>query len=214
MRPPKGGNIKSGICRNNEYLNPDNGEIGPCPKCASGEIQRVNVQRLSDFKCSECGAKLEPVKGGLPKWLIPVCVAGVLAIGGGGALIYNQMSEPATENPGGGPTGDTEEETDSTTTETDSCGVDSTTTPPKQDPPKPQPLPVFGGAAVLSADRTTITFNRDYVLDLHTNDGEELYISRGDKIRGVKIENGRLLSGEYFTPTGEARYLSGLNNRL
>ncbi len=61
-RPIEKGNIKKGICENHKYYNADTGETGDCPKCASREIQSVNIKRLSDFRCSQCGERLTIVK--------------------------------------------------------------------------------------------------------------------------------------------------------
>lgn len=212
IRPPKGGNMKRGICCNQEYLDPDTGKTGPCPKCASGEIQHVNVQRLSDFKCSVCGSRLKAAKPETP-WKIIITVACILALGGG---IWAWLNSSDSESPS------------EINQLADTVISDSIVTSPaekdvvKEDtaekdtviPSTPRPRPVFGGAAFLSADRSVITFKRAYNLDLHTMDGETLYVYPGDKIRGAKIINGRLVSGEYVSRDGEERYLSGLNNKL
>lgn len=100
MRPAKGGNIKCGVCRNQEYLNPDNGQTGPCPKCASGEIQRVDVKRLSDFKCSVCGSKLEPVKTGPDPKVIGLGVVGVLAVAAGAYFAFGRSGNAEEVVPG------------------------------------------------------------------------------------------------------------------
>jgi len=201
---------------------------GGCPKALSKEIQEADPV---NFVCSHCGKPLRKVskvkeppipwwKRPENRWKVILIIIAILAVLGGGAvLLYNQQAgSPNTEPEVGDTTIVDSVEIDSTTVTTpvdDTVEPGPDTTPPIiEQPVRPQPRPVFGGAATLSADGSTITFKQDYVLDLHTNDGDELYISRGDKIRGAKIQNGRLLSGEYVSTAGEERYLSGLNNKL
>ncbi len=212
MRPSTGGNIKQGICRNTEYLDPDKGTTGPCPKCASGEIQKVNVQRLSDFKCSVCGSKLEPVKTGLPKWLIPACVALVVFIGGGIFLAINSDKTTSTKDPDEV----VEQPVDTIDHQpTDSVGPGK---PGGEDPgdqaPPTTPRLVLGGAATLSTDGKTLTFNKRYILDLQSVDDETLTIYPNDKIVDANIINGVLRGGNFVSKSGDERYLSGIEVKL
>lgn len=216
LRPPTGGNIKQGICRNTEYLDPDKGTTGPCPKCASGEIQKVNVQRLSDFKCSVCGSKLEPVKAGMPKWLIPACIALVLIIGCGIFWAINSDT-PAPET--------TYEEVETTDCVPDktipTVQTDSTESYDKVEvandakrTTQPETRKVLGGAATLSADGKTITFTKKYVLDLQSIDDETLTFYPNDKIIDAIIVNGYLRGGNYVSTSGEEQYLSAFEVKL
>lgn len=66
-RRPSNVKLRKGICDNHQFENPDTGEVGDCPACASGKVISVNVERLSDFKCPECGGRLKPApKAPLP----------------------------------------------------------------------------------------------------------------------------------------------------
>lgn len=79
-RPEPKGKMKIGICENHNYTDPKTDDTGDCPKCASGERIKVEVKRISDFRCPVCGEKLTPVKTGVPKWVWLVGAAVVSAI--------------------------------------------------------------------------------------------------------------------------------------
>lgn len=260
-RPVGKGNIKKGVCKNNNYLNPDTGETGDCPKCASGEVQAVNVVRLSDFKCSVCGQRLTKIEDPWWKKALKYGVPAAIIIGGGLAFMGGDeevVTPPPTEEAkidvAPATVSDTVGKTvalsatvspvdariawassDDKVATVDSNGVvtllkqgevtitgalnDSvnaiskiTVVEKKAETTPNEPKNVLGGAASISG--STITFHRGYSLDLHTFDGERLYISRGDRIIEAKIQNGRLMSGILVTTTGEERYLSGLNSAL
>lgn len=224
MRPPKGGNIKKGICENHQYLNPDTGETGDCPKCASGEIQSVNVQRLSDFRCSVCGTKLVPVKEKNKKPLIIAAVILVLALGG--ILLYwlnNRDTKPADEPIEEPPVTIVEEQTEGT----DSLTVEEPQTEPEQiEEPTQEPddagaepqaaRTVLGGAAKLVKESgyTTIVFLRDYSLDLGKSDGRKLQIRKGESIERADIRHNVLRGGDYINLNKVEVNLSGLNVKL
>lgn len=74
------GKLRKGVCENHQYENPDTGEVGDCPKCSSGELQRVNVERLSDFKCDVCGGRLKVVKASFP-WIALLIAIVILCVG-------------------------------------------------------------------------------------------------------------------------------------
>ncbi len=236
MRPPKGGNIKRGVCQNHSYLNPDTGETGDCPKCASGEVQSVNVQRLSDFKCSVCGAKLTPVKSGMSgrtKGLLFGAV-GLVLVGGGIFWGHNSGSGGQVSGEGVDTTGiDTVSTIDpqgiDTLTAPDDTQTSDTTTAVAEDPkvqesekvakdPEPAPAPssVLGGVATIEKGNgyTTITFRRDYALDLGKSDGSKLYIQSGDRIERADIRHNVLRGGDFVSRSGENRPLRGLNVKL
>lgn len=226
MRPPKGGNIKKGICENHQYLNPDTGETGDCPKCASGEIQSVNVQRLSDFRCSVCGAKLVPVKEKNKKPLIIAVIIAVLAAGG--ILVYwlnNRDTKPAEPPIAEPPAIIVNENTE----DTDSISVEEPVAEPEQvteeeSEPEPEavdPEPdgaqtVLGGAAKLVKESgyTTIVFLRDYSLDLGKSDGRKLQIRKGESIERADIRHNVLRGGDYIKLNKVEENLSGLNVKL
>lgn len=81
LRPDTQGKLRKGVCENHQYSNPDTGEVGDCPGCASGKIQAVNVQRLSDFKCDVCGGRLTPIKTSFPTKIISFIICGLIVIG-------------------------------------------------------------------------------------------------------------------------------------
>ena len=81
LRPDTQGKLRKGVCENHQYSNPDTGEVGDCPECASGKIQAVNIQRLSDFKCDVCGGRLTPVKNAFPTKPILLALSGFILLG-------------------------------------------------------------------------------------------------------------------------------------
>lgn len=219
MRPPKGGNIKRGVCENHSYLNPDTGETGDCPKCASGEVQSVNVQRLSDFKCSVCGSKLKPVKSGPPIKLIAIIAAIVVVLGGGGFAIYKGLSGSK----------------ESTGIDTDTATIDTITVTPEPEsivePPvgpegiteqpeksKPQgetPKPETPKSKKIQIPFGTysgpdngldgeIKVTRAYSLDLHNAAHETIELQPGDVITKTKFKDGELKGG-YWQRGSEGR---------
>lgn len=56
----------------------------------------------------------------------------------------------------------------------------------------------------------TITVSGSHTIDLKKASGETVTVNRGDKIVGVKMENGRLRQGEIHFADGTRKYLSGL----
>ena len=56
----------------------------------------------------------------------------------------------------------------------------------------------------------TITVTSTHTIDLKKASGETVTVNRGDKIVGVKMENGRLRQGEIHFADGTRKYLSGL----
>lgn len=236
-RPAARGNLKKGICQNHNYTNPDTGETGDCPKCASGEVQTVNVQRLSDFKCSECGSKLTPVKEKGKGKLIAIIAAAIVAVGAAVAFLIPKggdkepTSEPGAETPVALQDTlkqDTSVEVDTIAQPADTIAsetVEETVVSPKEEP-KPEPKAkaepqsanksVLGGAAVLinEGGYKTLKFKRGYDLDLGKSDGAALHISAGDEIYNAHIVHNVLRGGQYKNSAGTERGLSGLNVKL
>lgn len=230
---PAGKNIKKGICQNHKYYNPDTGETGDCPKCASGEVQFVNVQRLSDFKCDVCGSKLLQVKDGPSKKLIGIiAVVVVLAIailGFSLGWFGSSSEEPAAPVQ---PIEAVEEPTDSvapadtvTAAPVEEVKEAEPEKKPVSEPAKTDPSPtnntpasksVLGGAATLISQggATMVKFNRSYTLDLGKSDGSTLQIAPGDVIERAQIHNNTLRGGNYRSTSGEEKYLKGLNVKL
>lgn len=237
-RPAAKGNIKTGICENHQYLNPDTGETGDCPKCASGEHLKVNVQRLSDFRCPVCGGKLTPVKQGPPlKWIgIGVGAAAVVALVVALAIPKgDHKADEGTEPPA------VVQPIDSDSLRAAQATEDSLKTiakPPVEEPatdgakvkeggksgnggdvtppPASRSKSVLGGAATLVKENgyTTIRFNRSYTLDLGKTDGSTLNVGPGDEIYMANVRNGILYGGQYKSQAGQEKALSGLKVRL
>lgn len=224
-RPAKGGNIKKGICQNHSYLNPDTGETGDCPKCASGEVISVNVQRLSDFRCPVCDSKLTPYKEkNNKKLIIGVASAAVVAA----SVLIGVGLNSGTNDPE--PVADGTDTTEVVVPEpVDSIApVDTVTAPPVAEPepapaPEPQPQPkaagqqtVLGGAALLidEGGYKTLRFKRDYTLDLGKADGSTLLIRAGEEIYNAHISHNRLQGGNYKNLAGEEQGIHGINVRL
>ena len=232
MRPTKGKNRKKGICENHKYFNPDTGEQGDCPKCASKEVQIVDVQRLSDFKCSECGGKLTQVKETKIINIIGICVivaaVAVFIVGWSCGWWLGGTKEPINHNP--------QQEQGHNINEGEEVAVDTIKTPkvtepdtaavteqqtqkPKEETPQPGTASsaILGGAATMSKSGGvyTIKFNRPYSLDLGKGTGETLQINRGDIIeRAVVYHDAVLRAGNLKTTSGEEQYLKGLNVKL
>lgn len=222
---PKG-NIKHGVCENHQYYNPDTGETGDCPKCASGEVQAVNVQKLSDFKCSVCGEKLTLVKQGTNKKTIGIIAVAVVALGGIGYSVCNWIG-----NHGSGAT-DGIDTTKIDTPQTTDSGVvvETPVDSPKitvEEPaggksgkytsePASASQSVLGGAATLINEGTykTLKFKRAYNLDLGKSDGSTLHINAGDEIYNAHISHGVLKGGQYKDSNGNEESISGINVKL
>ena len=239
-RPAAKGNIKTGICENHNYTNPDTGETGDCPKCASGERQSVNVQRLSDFRCQVCGGKLTPVKTSLPMSKIFMGLAGVAVIAvillfvfkpwGGESEVdntpvsaYQPVNPPAQKEPAHNEaeTSVKKESEEGKTNVAEAKDAKKTVTDRVADTAntaaKSSSRSVLGGAAVLvkeSSGYTTIRFKRSYNLDLGKTDGSTLSVGPGDEIYMANVRNGFHYSGQYKSSSGEETQISGLKVRL
>lgn len=221
MRPPKGGNIKRGVCQNHNYLNPDTGETGDCPKCASGEIQSVNVQRLSDFRCSVCGSKLVPVKKGAPTKLIAT-VVGAVALVIAAFFITSKLvtcsDRPESDGGDGQEQVLTQAHADSIAkAQADSIArADSLAKINGEKPPVNGSNLVLGGAARLidESGHKTLIFLRDYTLNLGKNNGETLLIKKGEKIQSAHIRHNVLLGGDYVNLNNEENHIPNLNVKL
>ena len=236
MRPVKGKNIKKGFCENHKYFNPDTGEEGDCPKCASKEIQLVDVQRLSDFKCSVCGSKLTPVSGP-PNIanIIGICVivaaVAVFIVGWCLGWWFGGSNEPANVYP---PQQEqvlplnegeevpveiieTPEATEQVVTETQTKKPEATNDKEVTTQPSPASSSILGGAATLSKSggAYTIKFTRPYSLDLGKGNGETIQINPGDMIERADVYHDAVLrAGNLKTTSGEEMYLKGLNVKL
>lgn len=238
MRPAKGKNIKKGICENHKYFNPNTGEEGDCPKCASKEVQIVDVQRLSDFKCSECGSKLTQVKDTNIANIIGICVivaaVAVFIVGWCLGWWFGGSNEPVEAYP-------PEQEQVLPLNEGEEVPVEIIETPEVDEPineataeqqPVKQEAPaakgetsqpamtsssILGGAATLSKSggAYTIKFTRPYSLDLGKGSGETIQINPGDMIERADVYHDAVLrAGNLKTTSGEERYLKGLNVKL
>lgn len=229
---PTGKNIKKGVCQNHQYYNPDTGETGDCPKCASQEVQLVNVQRLSDFKCDVCGEKLVPVAGGNGKGKLIAIIAGVAIVVFLLLAFLLGLFTPNQEE-----VVDVVEPVENQVTDSIPAAVvdtvpavvaepetatepEAVTKPePKEEPKATTPNPtktVLGGAATLIErdGYKTLKFNRSYTLDLGKSDGSVLHISAGDVIERAQIHNNILRSGNYRAANGTEEFIKGLNVKL
>lgn len=232
MRPPKGGNIKKGVCENHQYLNPDTGETGDCPNCASGEVQYVKVQRLSDFRCSKCGAKLTPVKDSFMQKYGKVLIPGIIVLLIAGGLGF-WWSNTGNED-GMSPIPSVTDTIDTDTIKTDTTDIDSlkteevasiedTLTVPPTSPvvneapdakahnatPAPAPKPAirvpfgtYSGPANGLDGEIKVTSR--YTLDLRNAAHETIELHPGDVITRTKFKNGELVSG-YWRRGSESR---------
>lgn len=238
MRPAKGKNIKKGYCENHKYFNPDTGEEGDCPKCASKEVQIVDVQRLSDFKCSVCGSKLTQVKETNIVNIIGICVivaaVAVFIVGWCLGWWFGGPNEPVEVYP-------TEQEQVMPVNEGEEAPVEIIEAPEVNEPinegvTEPQPKQpetsavkgetsqpaassssILGGAATMSKSggAYTIKFTRPYNLDLGKGNGETIQINPGDMIERADVYHDAVLrAGNLRTTSGEERYLKGLNVKL
>lgn len=227
-RPEVKGKMKVGICQNQNYLNPNTDAVGPCPKCASGEKIKVEVKRISDFRCPVCGEKLTPVKTPIPLWVWGAAAAAILAIvflivfmGKGGDKGSNgeATTTDTTEIVVGPPT-----DSDSVVVEThETTGPEvkeDTNTKPEEPQKGPHTSPksnkVLGGAATMttSGGYTTIKFNRSYNLDQGDADHSTLRIESGDEIYMANVRNGYLFGGQLKRRNGEETPISGIKVRL
>ena len=234
IRPVKGKNIKKGYCENHKYFNPDTGEEGDCPKCASKEVQSVDVQRLSDFKCSVCGSKLTPVAASYNIMnIIGICVIGaavaVFIVGwclgwwfGGSnepVEVYHPEQEQVLPLNEGEETPveiiETPEVNEGTPIQPEKSGVSSDKDIPQ--PGKTSSSSILGGAATLtkSGGAYTIKFTQPYSLDLGKGSGESIQINPGDIIERADVYHDSVLrAGNLKTTSGEEKYLKGLNVKL
>ena len=236
MRPAKGKNIKKGICENHKYFNSDTGETGDCPKCASKEVQIVDVQRLSDFKCSECGSKLTQVKDTNIANIIGICVivaaVAVFIVGWCLGWWFGGTNEPADMYP----TEQVEvppvvEETETPEEIIEAPAAVETVNEEAAQPQTQQPAAVttpvekpqaasssiLGGAATMtkSGGAYTIKFNSPYTLDLGKGNGETIQLNPGDIIERADVYHDAVLrAGNLKKTSGEERYLKGLNVKL
>lgn len=224
-RPAKGGNIKKGICQNHSYLNPDTGETGDCPKCASGEVISVNVQRLSDFRCPVCEGKLTPYKEKNTKKYVMIGGGVALAVAATAfAIGFGGKDNTDTTGEGKGPDTTVVDNKDDSAKvvngpDTAITKPETPQTPQKPEPqsqPQPTPKSVLGGAAVIINEGSykTLRFKRDYDLDLGKTDGSTLHISAGEEINNAHIVNGKLLGGNYRNHAGDEQSLYGINITL
>lgn len=236
MRPVKGKNIKKGFCENHKYFNPDTGEEGDCPKCASKEVQIVDVQRLSDFKCSVCGSKLTQIKDRNIVNIIGLCVIGaavaVFIVGWCLGWWFGGSNEPVEAYT-------PEQEQIMPQTEEEEVPVEVIETPEESEPvnevtPEQNTKPsgtsqeqavntpaasssILGGAATISKSggSYTIKFTRPYSLDLGKGNGETIQLNSGDVIERADVYHDAVLrAGNLRTTSGEERYLKGLNVKL
>lgn len=240
MKPMKGKNIKKGYCENHKYFNPDTGEEGDCPKCASKEVQAVDVQRLSDFKCSVCGSKLTPVAARASNLtnIIGICVIGaavvVFIVGWCLGWWFGGPNEPeAMYPPEQGQVVPINEGEEAPVEIIEAPVVDQ---PVNEVVTEPGPVPqetsgskevttqtttpsssILGGAATLSKSggAYTIKFTRPYSLDLGKGNGETIQINPGDIIERADVYHDAVLrAGNLKTTSGEEMYLKGLNVKL
>lgn len=224
--------MKTGICTNKNYLNPKTDELEECPKCKSGEKIKVEVKRISDFRCPVCGEKLTPVKESVPVWIWGAAAAAVVAIivlvvlfsGGGSDSGKGDSTSKGGEpidtvtNPNDGKdatdtvkvVGQNEEGrgVSGKTNETDKKGT--------QETPPSGPKSVLGGAAKMttSGGYTTIKFIRSYNLDLGNSDNGTLTINPGDEIYMANVRNGYLFAGQLKRSNGEETAINGVKVRL
>lgn len=227
-RPEAKGKIKTGICENkSNYTNPNTDETGPCPKCVSGEKIKVEVKRISDFRCPVCGEKLTPVKEGLPKW-IWIAAGGVCAV----VALVLCLCLPGGNGEKDAAAVDSAEVVDST----DVVTVEEVDTPSvavvepeevkeevnKPSPETPAPTPasnsksVLGGAATMTVANgyTTIKFKRSYNLDMGDADHSTTTINAGDEIYLANVRNGVLYGGQLKRANGEEVAIHGIKVRL
>ncbi len=224
--PAKGGNIKKGICQNHSYLNPDTGETGDCPKCASGEVMSVKVQKLSDFRCPVCEGKLTLVKESNTKKIALIAGGGVVAA----AAVVLGLSFGGNNSSDDAAGGTNEPKVIEVVDDTTAQIVDTVTPVERPVVKEPEvkepaasvesrqagPKTVLGGTAVIITEGAykTIRFNRDYDLDLGKSDGSVLHIRAGEEINNAHITHGKLHGGNYRASSGEEKNLHGLNVTL
>ncbi len=235
-RPQPKGKIKIGVCVNHNYTDPNTDQTGDCPKCASGEKMKVEVKRVSDFRCPVCGGNLQPVKPPVKWWIwvvatvIVICLVLLLIMTNKSEEKSDQQlpaqivevadtvktdtvsTEPVVTEPEKGAdevSNNTKEEPKKETKAGKSTTGGSTTAPAS-------PKTVLGGAAVMSQSQgyTTITFKRPYSLDTGDAEHSTLTINPDDKIYMANVRNGILYGGQLQRSNGEEKSLSGLKVRL
>lgn len=234
-RPQPKGKLKTGICTNRNYTDPKTDQTGPCPKCASGEKIKVEVKRISDFRCPVCGGNLQPVKETNWKlWISLGAVAAVLCLV---LLLFLSKGEKEVKvTPG---PDDTEKVADSVKVDSraeeavaaDPRPESEPTQQPQKDPkthestkpvsdtpaaPASSSEIVMGGAAVMSTSggNISIIFKKAYSLDMGDADHSTLAIHPKDEIYMANVCNGILYGGQLKRSNGEEVSLSGLKVRL
>ena len=234
-RPQPKGKMKTGICTNKNYTDPKTDQTGPCPKCESGEKMKIEVKRISDFRCPVCGGNLKPMNEiNWKLWISLGAAAAVLCLV---LLLFLQKGEEKSK---AAPVPvSTEEVADSVKDDIPADGGE--TAEPAQESGKKQetkketksdepakpvtdtsvaPTPssktVMGGAAVMSTSGgyTSIKFKRFYNLDMGDSDHSTLAINPGDEIYMANVRNGILYGGQLKRSNGEEVALSGLKVRL
>lgn len=234
-RPAPKGKVKTGICENHNYLNPKTDQTGDCPKCASGEKIKVEVTRLSDFRCPVCGEKLTPVKEPVSKWIwIGSGIAAVAAIAIAAVCLLLPSEEKKDLDPVQKPAGQVQNsigkiDSDSVVEpvieeplgegETEKEGAKTAATPkeePKASPSAPAQKTVLGGTAVLvnNGGNITIKFKRSYQLDMGEMDGSTLPVYSGDEIYMANVRNGILYGGQLKRSSGEEISIQGIRVKL
>lgn len=230
--------MKTGICVNKNYTDPKTDQTGPCPKCASGEKIKVEVKRISDFRCPVCGGNLKPVK--VINWKLWISIGAAAAVLCLVLLLFLPKGEEETKaTPAPVATeevadsvkedssaeeaeaaGEAEAATESVkaqepqketkTSESGKTAADSSATP------APSSKTVMGGAAVMSTSGgyTSLKFKRSYSLDMGDVDHSTLTINPDDEIYMANVRNGILYGGQLKRSNGEEVALSGLKVRL
>lgn len=216
------GNIKVGICENHNYTDPHTDQTGDCPKCASGEHLKIEVKRLSDFRCPVCGEKLTLVKQGNSwiKWvilaacLVAICIA-----------IYFLIPKGDKPNIGADTTIiedsiviiDNVDNTIDTPKTGDSVALTQPENHQKDSIASPLNKTVLDGTANLITHNNgnqTLKFLRRYRIDLHTFDDQYINIYPNDELRDIKIIDNCVVSGIYHNQYGEERLLSPIKLKL
>ncbi len=217
-RPEPKGKIKTGICENHNYTDPNTDETGDCPKCASGEKIRVEVKRPSDFCCPVCGERLTPIKEGLPKWIwvaggavVAAIIITVICLAMGGKAEEEEVTaEPAAVTETVADSAAVAEEAVAEPTQEEEPAVVEKTAPAKE---KPQTEPVqASGSHKLSYGtwkggwkngkphgNGTMTYSVATVID--ERDSKKREAQPGEYVIG-EWDNGHLVQGRWFKNDG------------
>ena len=234
-RPQPKGKMKTGICTNKNYTDPKSDQTGPCPKCESGEKMKIEVKRISDFRCPVCGGNLKPVNEiNWKLWISLGAAAAILclvlllflpkgedeseavALPASTGVVADSVKEdiPAdvdeTAEPAQEPWKKQESRKESKSDESSKTVTDTYAAP------APSSKTVMGGAAVMSTSGgyTSIKFKRSYHLDTGDSDHSTLAINPSDEIYMANVRNGILYGGQLKRGNGEEVALSGLKVRL